>query len=708
MICCFSYGFSQTNTAGNDSIEKDHLLNEIEVTAWQQRKILSGLSSGKIELNVSELNALPRFLGETDALRTMKLLPGVLTTGELNSGFYVRGCESAHNQILLNGVPLYNAMHMLGFFSVFNSGHMNTFTLYKSHLDASKGGRLSASVEMETRDTLVSKPSISGNIGIISSQLTAALPLGEKASIYLSGRKTYLAFTVKPITTKTTDTPADYDFEDYNATLVFKPSEKDRITANFYYGKDYFDIEAGKYLLNGEIKWSNMAASAQWNKNFSETKKMSHIVYWAQYKNQLKILQNQISVRLPSEITDYGYKNLFTLKTDKFTGKCGMEYIYHHMYPQRIEAQGAYTIQSDPSSHLYHIHEGALFLNGEYTFSPRFSAQLGLRYSGAAQLGRFNYHTYQQGEIVDTQQYGKGELIKFYGGWEPRISLLYRIKSAQQLSLSYNLTRQYIGQVSSSSIGFPTDFWMPVSRDIPPQRAHSFSAGYHIALDQRNYEASAELYYKRLYNQMESAGALIDMISQQYVIEDKIYLGNGYNYGMEFIFRKNRGRLTGWISYALGWAYRQTPEINEGKPYPAKQDRRHDLSVVANFQINRRWDCSAAFVYATGNALTMPEGLYLIGENAICEYGPYNGGRMPPYHRIDLSVNYWISKKRNTEQVINFSLYNAYNRKNPIYLDVEIQPQKDNENRKQSSFIIRKRGKSIYGIIPSISYSFKF
>ena len=185
-------------------------------------------------------------------------------------------------------------------------------------------------------------------------------------------------------------------------------------------------------------------------------------------------------------------------------------------------------------------------------------------------------------------------------------------------------------------------------------------------------------------------------------------MGNGYNDGMEFILRKNRGRLTGWISYALGWAYRQTPEINEGKPYPAKQDRRHDLSVVANFQINRRWDCSAAFVYATGNALTMPEGLYLIGENAICEYGPYNGGRMPPYHRIDLSVNYWISKKRNTEQVINFSLYNAYNRKNPIYLDVEIQPQKDNENRKQSSFIIRKRGKSIYGIIPSISYSFKF
>ncbi len=703
----FSFlAFSQSNTLERDSIGTTHHLHEIEITAWYPQKLLSELSAGKIELNVSELNSLPRFLGETDALRTLKLLPGVLTTGELNSGLYIRGSEPSHSQILLNGVPLYNAMHLLGFFSVFNSNHMNTFTLYKSHLDASKGGRLSASVEMETRNELVSKPTISGNVGIISAQLTAALPLGKKASIYLSGRKTYLGLIVKPITTKTSDTPADYDFEDYNSTLVFKPSHRDRLMANFYYGRDYFDIEAGGYLLNGMIKWNNLAASIQWDRHFDKTKTMRHIIYLAQYKNKLSVLQNQITARLPSSITDYGYKSLFSVQAGRFTGKCGLEYIYHHMYPQNIESQGAYLIQPSPGSRLYRIHEGALFLNGEYKFSTRLSAEIGLRYSGAAQLGPFDHHTYRLGEIVATRHFKKGELMKFYGGIEPRVAIYLHPTPSQQLSLSYNLTRQYIGQVSSSSIGFPTDFWMPASLNIPPQHAHSLAAGYAMEFNAREYEASAELYYKRLYNQMESAGALIDMISQQYIIEDKIYFGRGNNYGMELMFRKNKGRLTGWISYALGWAYRQTPQINQGRAYPAKQDRRHDLSITARYQINRHWDCAATFVYATGNALTMPESLYIVGENVLCEYGPYNGGRMPAYHRTDLSVNYWITRKSKTEQVINFSLYNAYNRKNPVYLNVGILPAK--EASKQNTYVIRKRGKSLYGIIPSISYSFKF
>ena len=702
---CFS-SFSQS-VEKKDTTDTRHTLKEVEITAWQQRKILSGLLSGKIKLNVAELNTLPRFLGETDALRTMKLMPGVLTTGELNSGFYVRGSESSHNQILLNGAPIYNAMHMLGFFSVFNSGHMNTFTLYKSHLDASKGGRLSATLDMQTRDTLVSKPTVSGNIGIIASQATVALPLGKKVSVYLSGRKTYLGLLVKPLTTKMTDTPVDYDFEDYNATFVFQPSEKDKVTANFYYGSDYLDIETGIYQTEGRIKWSNIAASILWNRPLGRIGEMTHTFYITRYKNRLSISQNQFTAWLPSEITDYGYKHIFSFREEKFLGTYGLEYVYHHMYPQIVETQGAYTIHTDPDSRLYRIHEGALFINGKYFFSPRLSAEAGLRYSGTAQFGKFNYHTYRQGEIIDTQTYGKGELIKFYGGFEPRIALYFLPGSNQRISLSYNLTRQYIGQVSSSSIGFPTDFWMPASRNIPPQRAHSFSAGYSIALDQDNYEFSSELYYKRLHNQMESAGALIDMISQQYIIEDKIYIGGGYNYGMELMLRKNRGRLTGWIGYALGWAYRHTAQINDGKPYPAKQDRRHDLSIVANYRINRRWDCSAVFVYATGNALTMPESMYLVGENAVCEYGPHNGGRMPAYHRLDLSANYWISKKKNTEQVINISLYNAYNRNNPAYLAVDIIQDKD-KNGKKDQLIIRKRGKSIYGIIPSISYSFKF
>ena len=239
-------------------------------------------------------------------------------------------------------------MHMLGFFSVFNSGHMNTFTLYKSHLDASKGGRLSATLDMQTRDTLVSKPTVSGNIGIIASQATVALPLGKKVSVYLSGRKTYLGLLVKPLTTKMTDTPVDYDFEDYNATFVFQPSEKDKVTANFYYGSDYLDIETGIYQTEGRIKWSNIAASILWNRPLGRIGEMTHTFYITRYKNRLSISQNQFTAWLPSEITDYGYKNIFSFREEKFLGTYGLEYVYHHMYPQIVETQGAYTIHTDP------------------------------------------------------------------------------------------------------------------------------------------------------------------------------------------------------------------------------------------------------------------------------------------------------------------------------------------------------------------------
>lgn len=252
-----------------------------------------------------------------------------------------------------------------------------------------------------------------------------------------------------------TDTPVDYDFEDYNATFVFQPSEKDKVTANFYYGSDYLDIETGIYQTEGRIKWSNIAASILWNRPLGRIGEMTHTFYITRYKNRLSISQNQFTAWLPSEITDYGYKNIFSFREEKFLGT----YRGWNMYIIHVSSNCGNTRR------LYHTHrpgesdyiaytKAALFINGKYFFSPRLSAEAGLRYSGTAQFGKFNYHTSRQGEIIDTQTYGKGELIKFYGGFEPRIALYFLPGSNQRISLSYNLTRQYIGQVSSSSIGF--------------------------------------------------------------------------------------------------------------------------------------------------------------------------------------------------------------------------------------------------------------
>ena len=695
---------SPEEKARRDSLNVSQKLEEVEVTAQRQNKAITGLFSGKTTLQLNELNALPRFLGETDALRTMQLMPGVQTPGEANSSINIRGSESSHNMVLLNGAPIYNAMHMLGFFSVFNSNHMSTFSMYRSHLSADKGGRLSSLLDMRTRDSLVTRLSGNINVGIISSQITLAIPAGKKSSFYISGRKTYLNLFMKPIMKKISEFSLGYDFQDYNATYIYAPSSKDKVTVNLYWGEDLFTNEEQQYQTDATIKWYNIAASANWDHRLDNNSIMKHTIYLSRFKNTISVTQNQMKAQMPSDITDIGYKPSFLFSLPRFNIQAGGEYIYHKIHPQYLYTDGLYGIKQNREISLYSLHEGSVFINGNFTINQFFILDIGLRFSGALQNGPYHETTYDEaGNLINTEHYKNGETVRYYGGTEPRISLNYAPITNCKFMISYNLTRQYMSQVSVSSLGFPTDFWMPASKRIPPQSAHSFSGGYYQSLHKNRYELSAELYYKKLSNQMEFDGEFFDMLNQRYVIEDRILYGSGNNYGTEFMLKKNNGKITGWVSYSLGWAYRRFPGINNGKKFPASHDRRHDLSIVVRYKINNRWDCSAVFVYATGKAITMPTAMYVIGENAVKEYGPHNGSRMPDYHRIDLSANYILSKNKHRESALNFSIYNAYARKNPVFLSVNIK-----ENKAQNRLIIRKRGKSLFQLLPSISYSYKF
>lgn len=660
--------------------------------------------SGKLELQADALATLPHFLGTTDMIRTLQLMPGVQTSGEANSGLYVRGGEPSHNLLLLNGAPVYNAMHLLGFFSVFNSGHFSKLTLLKSNVGTEYSGRLGAVLAVETKDSIVHKTSIEGDIGIISSQGTIALPLSSKSSLYISGRGTYINPIIKAIEGSEDGVNLNYGFQDYNLTYVWQPSPKSKFILNGYYGGDKFSIKESLYQVDGGLKWHNIASSLRWLLSFNNQSRLEQTIFYSSYNNEIRIDQNASSILFPSEIKDMGYKNVYDFPMAAGKWQIGADYTCHLTDPQYPLVTDMFGINATTPVQRYKTHEAGAFIQYQTNLTNRISTTLGLRYSSLFHTGEYTANTYNSlGKVEQVAHYGKGEFIKYYGGLEPYISSDYQINANQKIILSYRLSRQYMNQVAVSGIGFPTDFWIPASKNIQPQSAHTISAGYYASVLDNAYEVSLEGYYQPMKNQLEFNGEMLDMINQSYNIEDRLFSGNGNTYGVELLLKKNRGRITGWIGYTLGWSRRKFPDINNGNYFPAKHDRRHDLSLAAVYRINNKWDCSAVFVYATGNAFTMPVALYMVGENAVNEYGLHNDARMPAYHRMDLSVNYWFVKSRTKESGLNFSLYNAYSRKNPVYLDVKVDTDKDLKTVK-----IKKRGRHLYSLLPSISYRFKF
>ena len=655
-------------------------LDEVEISAVRDNSIMSGTMSGRIDLKAENLQSLPRFLGTTDMLRTIQLTPGIQTSGELDAGLYIRGCESGHNQVMFNDVPIYNPMHLMGFFSIFNSDHISSSSIYKSYISPQYGGRLSGTVCVSSKSEQAERTSVSGTVGILSSQATLETPVNDKSSLYLSGRGTYVNLLLGLIDLNEESVQPEYGFQDYNLTYTAKPTEKSDMLVNAFFGMDDFSIKEYYYQANGGISWKNAAVSLQWTQQLSASSRMAHTAYYSYYDNLIDVNFAGSQIRFPSRIQDFGYKGKYHFRTGRCYWTAGADYVRHSVRPQYPETQDLFSSALSQSAENIQTHEYGIYAQGSFHLSPQISARLGLRYSGSIQPGHAPYH-----------------------GLEPRMSLEYEWKNDRKIMFSYTLQRQYMNQIVVSGIGFPTDFWLPASKNIPAQKAHSLSLGYFHAINGRDYEFSVEGYFKRLYNQFEFNGEMLDMVNQSYQIDEHLNMGDGHSYGIEFMFQKHTGRLNGWISYTLGRSTRKFPDINGGKTFPAKNDRRHNLSVVTNYKLNERWELSGIFVYATGSAFTMPAALYLIEENAINEYGPHNGARMPAYHRMDLSASYWFKRNSRRESMINISLYNAYGRENPIYLSVGIEA-----DREKGKVRISPKGQSLYSFVPSISYSFKF
>lgn len=685
-------------------------MKEITVFSDASAKRITSVQGGIISINRKEINSLPVMLGESDFFKAMQLLPGVQNSGEGDAAIYVRGGSNDQNLILLDGAVVYNPMHLLGFYSVFNTDVVKDVTLIKSGMPAEYGNRISSVIDFNTHADIPAKIKTFGNLGLISTRLGFTTPvLHSKGSMYVAMRKTYLNLLLSGmretniIKSNSILHKSGYDFYDINAGMTFNLNTKDKVYLTLYRGKDDFNLNANVINLHSNMNWGNNVGSLTWTHLFNSQLLMEHRIVISGYNYQMNFTQNQFLFNLTSDILDLGYKNKFSYFKGIHKFKAGIEIVRHRITPNssRISTEDKQLVY--PDLNHYYSYENSLYFSDELKITDHIALIGGLRVNAFLHVGPyFNYQYNEQGVILDTIHYTSNKIIKSYTGLEPRCALRYLLSDDASVKFSYDLNNQYIHLVNASSVTFPTDFWIPSTRLIQPQHGYQLAAGYYRNLPSKDIEFSLEMYYKHANHQLEFNNSIIRVFDNTPTDENLIF-GVGRSYGTEVLIKKNSGSLSGWIGYTLSRSERKFNEIDHGRWFAAKYDRTHDFSCVINYNLNKRWCFSSVFVFATGTAYTPVNGRYFIEKNVINQYGAYNSARMPDYHRLDISATYIITKSDSKDSRLIFSVYNVYNRLNPFF----IYPQASG-NFENFTLNVDPKEVSIFPVLPSISWQFSF
>lgn len=684
---------------------KGELLDEIVVTAEKKDANISEAQMSTQELSIEEIKSLPAFMGEVDILKTIQLFPGVQSAGEGNTGLYVRGGGPDQNLILLDEAVVYNPGHLFGFFSVFNPDVVRNTKLVKGGMAAEYGGRLSSVIDVGMREGNNQRFEASGGIGLISSKLTLEGPIvKDKSSFIMSGRRTYADILVQPFIKGTEFEGNRYFFYDLNTKVNYRFSDKDRLYLSGYFGRDKFLFNSPSGFFNIDIPWGNATGTLRWNHLFSDKVFMNTAVIYNDYNFETRGSQGDFQFRFYSGIRDVNVKSdIDYYISAKTNAKFGVNYTYHTFTPLSLSLQSDdddIDLTTDRVSDKF-AHEAGVYAQLDTDLGSRLKVNAGLRFSGFQQVGPYTYYKQdQQGDIIDTIEYGKLEKVKSFAGLEPRLNLRYLLSEESSLKASVTLNNQYIHLVSNSTSTLPTDIWVPSSMLVEPQKAWQYAIGYFRNFAENTYETSIEVYYKDLLNQIEYRDGYSPGLNEE--TEQSFVFGKGKSYGLELFFKKRLGKLNGWIGYTLSKTTRQFDDINRGNEYPAKYDRRHDLSVVAAYEPNKRWNFSAVFVFGTGDAFTVPVSWYLIEGNIIAEYGERNSYRMNDYHRLDLAATLHGKEHKNFSSSWVFSVYNVYSRLNPYFIYFETEG-----NATTGSVEMKAKQVSIFPIIPSVTWNFK-
>ncbi|PUZ20328.1 TonB-dependent receptor [Chitinophaga costaii] len=679
---------------------------EVVVTSKRKDENVKNTDMGRVELTTAQAQKLPALMGEVDILKSLQLMPGIQSAGEGNAGFYVRGGGSDQNLILLDEAPVYNTGHLFGFFSVFNADAIKSTTLIKGGMPANYGGRLSSVVDITMKDGNNKQFQGEGGIGFIASRLSLQGPIKKnKASFMVSGRRTYIDLLVKPFVAKSSSFyGSGYYFYDLNAKANYTFSDKNRLYLSAYLGRDVFNFVNGQRNFNVHIPWGNTTATLRWNHVYSQRLFSNTSFLYNDYSFSFGASENSYKARLNSAIRDVNGKMDFDyFASFKHHLKFGGNYIYHTFIPSSVTGGQDSTVFNPDNPFKKNAHEVALYVLDDWEISNSLQLNVGLRYSGFQQVGPYKYYIENSiGAKTDSITYNNGQFVKYYGGLEPRLTLRFAWNNRNSIKLAYNRNNQYIHLVSNSGTTLPTDIWVPSTWHVKPQVADQYALGYFLNFDDNTWETSVETYYKYMQNQVEYRQGYTPTIDDP---EQDFVFGKGWSYGSEFFIHKIKGRLTGWIGYTLAWTWRLFPDLNDAKKFPAKYDRRHDLSVVGMYELNEHWSFSGVFIFATGNTTTLPEHFFFIENTLVQQTGAINAYRLPAYHRLDLSAIYKPRKhpNRRVQGSWAFSIYNAYSRQNPyfLYFDQSGSPQTDNLK-------VTAKQVSLFPIIPSVTWNFKF
>ncbi len=671
--------------------EKTKELETAKVTINKQDNV-RGSTMGVERLDPKAIAKIPVLFGEKDIIKTLQLLPGVKSAGEGNSGYYVRGGGSDQNLILLDEAPVYNASHLLGFFSTFNSDAIKDATLYKGNQPANLGGRLSSVLDIKMNEGNNQRYNVSGGLGLISSKLNVEGPLvKDKSSFLITGRRTYADLFLKASEDFKNNTLYFYDL---NTKLNYKFSQKDKLYLSGYFGRDVLGFGS-----SFGIDWGNATGTVRWNHIISPKLFSNTSVIYSSYDYKIAITAEQVDFTIKSKVLDYNLKQEFQYYANtKNKIKFGLNVINHNITPgQLIGSKGISDtiIQLNPAKSI----EGALFILNDWEVSEKFSVNYGVRLSTFSVLGNGqDMYTYANGKVNDTLNYSDNQFVKTYPVFEPRLSMSYSYREDQSFKLAYARNAQNIHLVSNATTSSPTDVILGSTINTKPEIADQVAFGWFKNFKENTYEFNAEIYYKYLQNQIDYRNGANTRANEK--LEGELIYGLGRAYGLEMILKKKKGKFNGWISYCLSKSERKIEGINEGAWYNAKQDRTHDISVVTIYDLTPKLSISALFVFYTGNAVTFPSGKYTIEGQTQFLYTTRNGGRMPNYHRLDLGVN-WIRKNTDTyESSWNFSIYNAYGRENAY--TIAFREKEGNPN------ITEAVQTSLFRWIPAITYNFKF
>jgi outer membrane cobalamin receptor len=694
-------------------------LEGVEIIAGKADRIQERTQMSVLNVPVSQVKSIPAFLGETDVLKVLQLMPGIQSGGEGSSGLYVRGGGPDQNLILLDGVPVYNASHLFGFFSVFNPDAINNIELLKGGFPARHGGRVSSVIDISMKEGNLQQFHGEGSIGVVASKLTVEGPIiNDRTSFIVSGRRTYIDLLARPFI-KAMNSASDmevvpgYYFYDLTAKVNHRISSKDRIYLSAYMGDDKFSVNSeskndydysGRSKSKAGLKWGNITGAFRWNHIFTNRLFGNTTLTYSRYRMNIFMKFWETD---PDE-KEWYYGMDYRSGIEDWSGRMAFDYLpspnhyirfggsvtYHTFNPGTIGVTSEISPINFGGKKIY-TGEYTLYAEDDIRLNDRLKTNVGLHLSAFSVRGQF------------------------YQALQPRISARYLLTDELSAKASYSRMAQYIHLLTNSNIGLPTDLWVPTTNLLHPQLSNQVAAG--LAHNFKGaYELSLEGYYKTMENVIEyKEGASVFDVYNQW--EDKVLQGEGRSYGIELFAQKKTGALTGWIGYTLSWSDRRFDELNQGRRFNYKYDRRHDLSVVLIRSFGKRVEISGTWVFGSGNCITVPTGIFhtsnpfdpAFHQVETLEYGERNGYRMAPYHRLDLSITL-IKKKRWGERRWILGVYNAYNRRNPYYIDIEENVRYGNYNpdNPDSSGGIMKQYRyqqvSLFPVIPSISYQFRF